>query len=280
MKKCLIVVNTYKAESQLLGNTIKTFLERKGIRADIFLFSGVSSEYPFAGYDFVITLGGDGTVLFAARGCLSLGIPVFPVNLGEFGFIASVQKDEWAVRLEEFLSGSLPVVPRSMVQASLLRSGQRSFSAVALNDIVISAKAAARLVTLDLAFNGTSFGKFKADGIIVATATGSTAYSAAAGGPIIDPALDALVLSPVCPFSLSNRPLVLPSDGTLEAQVLPSRASGLIMTADGQITVDVHIGDRIQFCLAKEKVLLAGCNSAKFYGALRSKLNWSGGPLA
>lgn len=280
MKKCLIVVNTYKAESQSLGTIIKVYLEQRNIMCDIFLFSGASPEYPFHGYDFAVTLGGDGTVLFAARGCAPLGIPVFPINLGEFGFIAGVQKICWQAALDSFLEGRHNLSPRSMVKVVVSRNGQQCFETPALNDVVVVAKAAARLVTLQVSFNGISFGKFQADGIIVATATGSTAYSAAAGGPIVDPSLDALILSPVCPFSLSNRPLVLPADGVLEAVVQPSRDAGVVMTADGQVSMDLNTGDVIRFSLAKEKVLLAGCSAESFYSALRSKLHWSGGPRA
>lgn len=114
----------------------------------------------------------------------------------------------------------------------------------------------------------------------MATATGSTAYSAAAGGPIIDPGLDVLLLNTVSPFSLSNRPLVLPPEGSLEVVILPSRAEGQVLTADGQITETLKTKDIIDFSLAKDKVLLAGCDSEHFYSALCSKLHWSGGPHA
>lgn len=280
MKKCLIVVNTFKPESRSLAQAIGGYLSERGIESTAFLFSGESDENPFPGHDFALTLGGDGTVLFAARGCAPIGIPVFPLNLGEFGFIASVQKSEWRQRLDDFLAGKMELAPRSMVSADVRRGGATLFSVTALNDIVVSASEAARLVPLDLAFCGTPFGEFRADGIVVATATGSTAYSAAAGGPIVDPSVDMLLLSPVSPFSLSNRPLVLPPDGVLEAVVRPSRASGMVLTADGQVSTEVRAGDLIRFRISGDKALLAGCDSAHFYGALRSKLHWSGGPLA
>ena len=280
MKKCLIIVNTNKQESRAVGNDIKEFLENLSFKSDILLFSGLNINYDFSPYKFVITLGGDGTVLFAARACAVLDIPIFPVNFGQFGFIASVQKNEWKNKLEDFLKEKLPLVPRSLMQVSVYRNDAKVFSSLALNDTVVSAKDSARLVSLDLTFNRIPFGKFNADGILVATATGSTAYSAAAGGPIVDPSVDMLLLNPICPFSLSNRPLVLPTDGILEAEVLPSRANAIVLTADGQVTFEILSGDKIQFSIANQKILLAGCNTAKFYSALRSKLHWSGGPLA
>ncbi len=146
MKKCLIVVNTHKDESQNLGRMIQSYLAGKSIESSVFCFDGFSTENPFTGFDFVITLGGDGTVLFAARGCVKNKIPVFPVNLGEFGFIASVQVDSWKTELDLFLSGNAKIVQRSMVQAVVLSSkdGCVAYSGCGLNDIVVTAKTAAR----------------------------------------------------------------------------------------------------------------------------------------
>lgn len=281
MKNCLIVVNTHKNESQKSGKEISEFLLERGISSSIYEFNGFSSENPFEGKDFVITLGGDGTVLFAARGCANLGIPVFPVNFGEFGFIASVQKNEWKHDLNLFLEGKLPVECRSMVHASLVSSGeQKEFSSIGLNDVVICAKKTLRPISLDVSYNCVSLGKFKADGIIVSTPTGSTAYSASAGGPIIDPELDALVLTPVNSFSLSSRPLVLSPNGEIGIKILPSRENDVIITVDGQMPFDLKEGDFIKIRRTNEKVKLVGCTTKKFYDALQSKLNWSGGPHA
>lgn len=281
MKKCLIVVNTSKAESQKAGKQISEFLGKKGIQSEIYNFDGFSTDDPFEGIDFVVTLGGDGTVLFAARGCAAKDIPVFPVNFGEFGFIASIQKNEWRESLEAFLNKTLPLEERSMVYASLVSSsGGKTFSSVGLNDVVICAKTAARTICMDVSYNCVSLGKFKADGIIVSTATGSTAYSASAGGPIIDPELDALVLTPINSFSLSSRPLVLSPNGEIGIKILPSRENEVIITVDGQKPFDLSEGDFIKIRRTQDKVKLAGCTTRKFYDALRSKLNWAGGPHA
>lgn len=277
MRRCLIVVNAYKDECMDCGESVRQYLEARSIQCSVFLFSDANHCCSFEGNDFCVTVGGDGTVLFAARGCAPLGIPIFPINFGHFGFIASIQKGKWRERLEEFLGGKMPCSSRSLVQADICRNGDVARSVTGLNDMVVSPKESARLATLEMSFCGNPFGKFTADGIIVATSTGSTAYSAAAGGPIIDPALRALLLIPVSPFSLSNRPLVLPPEGILRAVVQPSRSKSVALTADGQITVDLEVGDVIEFRLARDKVLLAGCSSRHFYAALRSKLHWSGG---
>ena len=281
MKKCLIVVNTHKDESQNLGRMIQSYLAAKSIESSVFCFDGFSTENPFTGFDFVITLGGDGTVLFAARGCVENKIPVFPVNLGEFGFIASIQKNEWQKELDLFLAGKSEVDERNMLNAALVSTRQSEpFSGIGLNDVVICAKTAARTIMFTVSYNDVPLGTFKADGIIISTATGSTAYSASAGGPIIDPELDALVLTPINSFSLSSRPLVLSPRGEVGITILPSRENDVIITIDGQKPFDLHEGDCIKIRRLQEKVKLVGCTTNKFYGALRSKLNWSGGPHA
>ncbi|MGN0737887.1 NAD(+)/NADH kinase [Treponema porcinum] len=281
MKKCLIVVNTHKDESQNLGRMIQSYLAAKSIESSVFCFDGFSTENPFTGFDFVITLGGDGTVLFAARGCVKSKIPVFPVNLGEFGFIASIQKNEWQKELDLFLAGKSEVDERNMLNAALVSTRQSEpFSGIGLNDVVICAKTAARTIMFTVSYNDVPLGTFKADGIIISTATGSTAYSASAGGPIIDPELDALVLTPINSFSLSSRPLVLSPRGEVGITILPSRENDVIITIDGQKPFDLHEGDCIKIRRLQEKVKLVGCTTNKFYGALRSKLNWSGGPHA
>ncbi|MBQ9494454.1 MAG: NAD(+)/NADH kinase [Treponema sp.] len=278
MRKCLIVVTTYKESSTSLGDDIARYLHEHGVACTFYQFDGNgAAENHFAGNDFVVTLGGDGTVLFAARGCACLGIPVFPVNLGEFGFIASIEKTEWECALAQFLDGDARIDERNMIHATLSR---QSFSAVALNDIVISAETAACAISFDVSYNDMSLGTFKADGVIISTATGSTAYSASAGGPIIDPELDAIVLTTVNAFSLSSRPLVLHPDGTIGITILPSRDRSMILTVDGQKPVPLKVGDSITIRRAPHKVKLVGCTAEKFYGALRSKLNWSGGPHA
>lgn len=278
LKKSLIVVNSFKEESKTLGNEIKAYLESLEIKTDIFLFTGSSEQYPFHGYDFVITMGGDGTVLFAARGCAALNIPIFPLNFGSFGFIASVQKNEWQKELDAFLAGKSVIDERGMLEAEIICSGRMCLTSIGLNDVVICGKSAAHLLSFSVRYDKVPLGEIKADGIIVSTATGSTAYSASAGGPIIDPGLDAMVLTLMNAFSLSSRPLVLSPEGLLEIEILPSRDAGVVISIDGQLPVELHIGDVIRIKQSETKAKLVGCTKEKFYNALRSKLNWSGGP--
>ena len=186
MKKSLIVINTSKDESMLLANEINQFLCKKGYKSDFLNFDGFCENIAFEGYSFVITLGGDGTVLFAARNAVKLGIPVFPVNLGQFGFIASVQPFEWKNELETFLDGDAFIEKRAMLDVKVFRDSKVVYSSLGLNDVVISAKRGATTISLSVNYDGLPLCKLKSDGVIVSTSTGSTAYSAAAGGPIVE----------------------------------------------------------------------------------------------
>lgn len=280
MKNCLIVVNTYKEESHKLAKQITEFLQKKNINSSILEFNGFSDVYPFSGYDLVITLGGDGTVLYACRGCAELNIPVFPVNLGQFGFIAGIQPDEWQELLEKYIDQKMTSVKRSMLSFSVVRNGKEVASGSALNDIVVRSKATVSMVSVELANNGISLGDCKADGIIIATSTGSTAYSASAGGPIVDPEVEAMILTPINPFSLSMRPLVINARSELSVKILPSREKNVILSFDGQTPFELLENDIVKITKLEKDAIIIGPSKEKFYNSLRFKLNWSGGPHA
>lgn len=280
MQNCLIVYNTYKEESQELAKNIQLYLKEKNIFASLLEFNGFSDIYPFSGYDFVITLGGDGTVLYACRGCASLGIPVFPVNLGQFGFIAGVQKNEWKESLDLYLEGQLAVEKRSLLAFSVIRENKEIIAGCGLNDIVVCSKMPAPTISFNLDCNGIPLGQCKADGIIAASSTGSTAYSVSAGGPIVDPELDVIVLTPINPFSLSMRPLVINANSELSIKIMPSREKCVNLTIDGQKPYELLENDIVKITRLVKSALLAGVSKENFYNALRFKLNWSGGPHA
>ena len=278
VKRAIAVVNTFKTEASIIALDIQTALNTRKVECDIYKYDGISEDI-FDSYDFAITLGGDGTVLFAARYCAKKNIPVFPVNLGEFGFIAGIQPDAWRTPLFDYLDGNKHSNERMMLSARVVRNGITVFSSDALNDAVITGSGIAKIVRLEVFFNGLSFGIYKADGVIVATPTGSTAYSAASGGPILAPDLNAFVLTPICAFSLSNRPIVLPSSGTMQITVLGMRHKDSILTIDGQEVFPLQEGDSVIVDEASSRIRLIGCDADVFYGALRSKLNWSGTPV-
>ena len=284
MKKSLILVNTFKKDADRIAGEIKAHLESKGVSAKLFAYDGKDAHtknvpVDFSGADFVVTLGGDGTVLFAARECAIYSIPVFPVNLGEFGFLAGVQPDCWKKELDDFLEGRAVISRRSLIDAEVLRKGHTVFKSRSMNDVVVSSTTSSGLVNLEVAYNRALLGSFKSTGIIISSATGSTAYSAAAGGPIVEPSLDAVVLTPISSFSLSARPLVFGPEGEIAMRVLPSRVA-LALVADGQVDFSLETGDVIIAGISGYKAQLISSTQEKFYSALQSKLNWSGGPRA
>lgn len=280
MKKTLIIINVSKDESMTLAKEIASYLKKKDVAYDFLSFDGFVDNTDFKGYDFVISLGGDGTVLYAARNSSKYGLPVFPVNLGEFGFIASVQPEDWQKELKLFMDGKAVFEKRSMLKVEVIRNGKKVYSSLSLNDAVISAERGVSTIMLSVKRNSLPLCRLKADGLILATPTGSTAYSAAAGGPIVSPEVEAFVLTPLNPFSLSSRPIVLSPDSNLEITVEKSRIKGICLTVDGQEPFGIQFGDIISVVLNKKKAKLVAGSEEKFYNALRSKLNWSGVPHA
>ncbi len=280
MKKVLIIINLSKEESKSLAEKISAYLNERGISTVLFCFDGFCENTPFSEYDFVITLGGDGTVLYAARNCVEYGVPVFPVNLGQFGFMASVQQADWKKALDLYLDGKSPYQERCLIKATLIREGQEVKSFLALNDVVVSAKNTARTVALQVRYDNTHLCNLKSDGVIISTPTGSTAYSASAGGPIVDPVLDAIVMTPINSFSLSSRPIVLNPNGIMEILIQPCRTKEICMIVDGQKPESLQADDCIRINRIEKKIKLIACTQEQFYNALRSKLNWRGEPYA
>ena len=221
----------------------------------------------------LIVLGGDGTLLAAARVAAPCGVPILPVNLGGLGFLTSVTLEELYPALEHVLEGRHRISERVMLAVELLRGGQAVERQRALNDVVINKGALARMVDLDLHIDGAYVCKYRADGLIVSTPTGSTAYSLSAGGPIVYPAVDAFVITPICPHTLSDRPLVVPDSVTVEVDFEGSDEP-VYLTVDGQIGIELRGGDRVRVTKAPEKLKLVRAPKKTYYELLRSKLKW------
>lgn len=279
-KNVLIIANLQKAEAGTIAQEIQSFLESRGISVRLFGFKGPSKIPHYECIDLAITLGGDGTVLFAARSLVDEQVPILPINLGNFGFITEVGKDDWHEDLDSFLQGRLTLGYRNMLALEVVRKKQVVFEAKALNDVVISGAGISKILNLGVALTQTQLGQYRADGIIVATPTGSTAYSAAAGGPILTPELDAMILNPICPFTLSHRPLVLPGNEVVTVLVEEGQRTDVILTLDGQLDCALQIGDRVRITRNEKRVKILFSGKRNFYEVLRSKLNWSGGPDA
>jgi NAD+ kinase len=236
--------------------------------------SGLARESLAGKIDLLIVLGGDGTLLSAARALGGHRIPVLPVNLGGLGFLTSVTLVELYPLLEQVLAGEHRTSERMMLDAEILRNGTSAMRQCALNDAVINKAALARMLDFDVHINGDHVGRYRADGLIVATPTGSTAYSLAAGGPIVDPELDAFVITPICPHMLTNRPLVIPDTARVEL-VFADAEDPAYLTLDGQIGSQLQSKDRIAIVKSANKVLFIRPPRKTYFEVLRSKLRWS-----
>ena len=280
IKKAVIIVNLLKPEASDLVHEITSYLDKKHIAHEIFGYEGKPIDPDITDADIAFALGGDGTVLFSARTLASRQIPVLAVNMGDFGFITEVSKGEWLETFEEYLDGKLALSRRLMLKAVIIREGKKIAEFHCLNDSVISAYGISKMIRLSVRLNETPLGKYRADGIIMSTPTGSTAYSAAAGGPLLEPEMDAMLLIPICPFTLSNRPLVINSDKTICISVDPEQRAEVILTVDGQSVFPLKPCDEVVFSSADEKALIISSDKRNFYEILRTKLKWSGGPDA
>ena len=219
--------------------------------------------------DFVIAMGGDGTLLRASRYIKNSEIPLIGVNLGSLGFLTEIVLDDLYPTLERILKGDYRIETRTVLKATL--DDSRIF--YALNDIVLHMGYSARIIGIEITVNGSPFSEFSADGLIVSTPTGSTAYSLAAGGPILQPGLDALILTPICPHTLGLRPMVLPSD--VEILIELKKGKG-ITVVDGQTTIEVEENFKFKVTRADYRINLVKATKRDFYEILRTKLNWGG----
>ncbi|MBN2051598.1 MAG: NAD(+)/NADH kinase [Spirochaetales bacterium] len=280
IKRVILVVNLMKDGASALAEEVRAYLEEEGIEVRLHSFKGKPESFDFSGADLAVSLGGDGTVLYCAREIYGFGTPILAVNLGNFGFITEVSRDEWKDAFSEYREGRLSLSERLLVTLTLQRQEEEMYHLVGLNDIVINNQGLSKLIRFRVYCNGTPIGVYRADGIILATPTGSTAYSAAAGGPILSPEMDAFILNPICPFTLSNRPLVVPGNSSIEIELDLDQKTAILLTVDGQDTLSLLPGDRIQVRRALKKALIIRSDKRNFYEVLRSKLNWTGGPDA
>jgi NAD+ kinase len=219
-----------------------------------------------------IVLGGDGTLLAAARVFAAKAVPILGVNLGSLGFLTEVPIDDLYPTLEAIDSGTCDVEKRAMLEATVLRNGEKISEFHALNDVVISKATIARLASFDLYLKGNFVTSYKGDGLIIATPTGSTAYSLAAGGPILTPSVDAMVLSPICPHSLTHRPIVLPDEIEIEV-VVGWTCDEAFLSVDGQLGMPLCQGDRLQCRKSPYQTSLLRMRRT-FFDVLRTKLKW------
>lgn len=225
--------------------------------------------------DLLIVLGGDGTILRVARDLDGSTTPILGVNLGNLGFLTSVRGDKLRDPVRAVLRGDYDVSNRQTLQTALIRGGRRKEAHRALNDVVISRGAFSRIVRLRLFIDGELLTEYVCDGMIFATATGSTAYSLSAGGPILVPTARALIITPICPHALSNRSVIAGDNSVIRCQVA-SAAAELLLTVDGQVQLRMEVGDEVEVRQSPQNVQLVTPKQHSYFQVLREKLKWSG----
>ncbi len=262
-----------KLSKWLTAKGRKVFLEDR--TADSLGLTGHAPRKLPSLVDMIIVLGGDGTLLSAARLVADSrkNVPIFGVNLGSLGFMAEVPLEELYGNLEKALAGKLRADERMMLFASVIRKGKTIEEHTVLNDAVVSKGTFARMVSLEVSVGDDYLTAIRADGLILATPTGSTAYSLSAGGPIIHPALHCFVVTPICPHTLSNRPIVIPDSSVVQVKLL-SRSEGASLSFDGQVVTALQQNDVVEVKKAKYRVRLIKHPTKNYYEILRTKLKW------
>lgn len=223
--------------------------------------------------DLLIVFGGDGTLLAAARSLNNRVVPILPINLGSLGFLTSVTLVELQSVLDDVLAQRSPTSERTLLDVTVLRGKEAIAQHRALNDAVLNKGVLARMVDLELSVNGEFVSTYKADGLIISTPTGSTAYSLAAGGPIVHPSVRSFVATPICPHTLTNRPLVIPDDSQVEI-VFCDGEEPIYLTLDGQTGVELRHGDRVAIRVAEQRLRLVNPAQRTYFQILRDKLKW------
>ena len=227
--------------------------------------------------DLLIVLGGDGTFLNVAHIAHAHGVPILGVNLGSLGFLTETTQEDLYPTLQNALTGKCKIEHRMLLNASLWRDETKLHDFNVLNDIVINKSALARIVNLTVQVNNQPMTSYRADGLIIATPTGSTAYSLSAGGPIIHPSMHALVLSPICPFTLTNRSIVIPDTSKIEVQLTKRHEDEDVgITLDGKMGYAMKSGDILKAEKASVSVKLIQASGKNYYQTLRKKLHWGG----
>jgi NAD+ kinase len=222
--------------------------------------------------DLIIVLGGDGTLLSMARAVGDLGVPILGINLGGLGFLTATTVDEALAAVDAYLSGRMTIDERMMLAARVVRRGHPVGEYLALNDVVITKSAMSRIINLKVSVEGEYATAYRADGLIISTPTGSTAYCLSAGGPILFPTMDAVVLVPIASHTLTNRPIVLPGSQRIEVTLMTDQE--VMLTIDGQVGVNLNEHDTVQVQQAAARIRLVRFPRTDFFSVLRTKLKW------
>ena len=272
MTKLLILGSGEKEHVVEAIEAIKPWL---GQRAEVTVDLDMGAGLDRTDADFAIVFGGDGSVLRAARTLAAHQIPVMAINVGKLGFLTEISSDEARQAVSDLLEGRYRLVERMMLRCELRRAGSSVLNTIGLNDAVISRTALSRLIVIDLLVDGELVTTYGADGLVISTPTGSTGHSLSAGGPIVSPEINAFVVTPICPHTLSNRPLVLPPDCGLEMRARNCQESPAV-TVDGQVYERLQENDCVLIRRAEQSLKLVSTGRRTFFQTLQEKLDWRG----
>lgn len=274
IKRVGIVVKQNHDEALRTAHELTEWLEKRGIDPTGGPYSETGDDQTFdPRVDLVVVLGGDGTMISTARLVEDHDPLVLGINYGSLGYLTEFRIEEMVPALEMMLAGEYEVDQRVMLDARHVRDGKEIGSGRVLNDVVINKAALARIIEIEVQFNGLFVNAFRSDGLIVATPTGSTAYNLSAGGPIIFPSMNAIVVTPICPFTLSNRPIVVPDSAEIELKLL-NENEGVVLTLDGQTGYTMKADDRVLICKSSTTFNLVRPANRNYFDVLRNKLKW------
>ncbi len=267
------------------ANAFEIWLQKKGVgvfRQNAFethIFDK-DNHLPNAPRDLscIFVIGGDGTFLSASRWIGDLPIPIIGVKFGDVGFLAEISEDALFETAEAVMAGSYRTETRTRLKVSVIRDGEVFVEETVLNDVVINKAALARLASIRTYIDDHYLTTYRCDGLIVATPTGSTAYSLAAGGPVVHPAVEGIVITPICPFTLTNRPLIVPNGVTIKT-LLEEKATDMVVTFDGQEGLEIQASDILLIEKSPYPVNLITLPGQNYFDILKSKLRWSGGRI-
>jgi len=281
MKRIGIIVKSESPDAQALLKELAPWLRAHGkepmLDPPTAALAGETASYPKKDIatlaDMLVVLGGDGTMLAAARLVEDRPIPILGVNAGGLGFLTAVTREAAFTALEHVFSKSFSEEERLMLRSRIVRMGKQVAAASVLNDVALSKGALSHMVQLEISIDGQFVTGLRGDGLIISTPTGSTAYSMAAGGPILNPAVHALILTPICPHTLTNRPIVIPQEAHVEV-MLVSKDEGAMVTFDGQAGIALQPRDLVEVRASENKTRLIRFADRTYYDMLRKKLKW------
>jgi NAD+ kinase len=287
MRRIGIIAKRNSPEAIVLARNLAEWLRPKGIEvyfekevkevlsppvSGVFL-DPVDREEMSDHVEMIIVLGGDGTLLSVARQVVGLNIPILGVNLGGLGFLTEIALEELYPVLDRVIEGDYRADQREVIHVAVIRKGRTLAEYTVLNDAVINKGALARIIDLETTINGEHLTTFKSDGLIISTPTGSTAYNLSAGGPIVYPTLDCIIITPICSHTLTNRPIVIP-DEVIVRVILKTRQQEVILTLDGQQGFPLEFDDEVEVKKSDARILLIKSPHRHFFGLLREKLKW------